>query len=232
MNKNKNHIFTGLFFVALAALILLSTMGYLGDITAISAILGLFFLCTFIHGVVRLKYWEFLFSLAFLGIIFDRPLGIENLTPFPILLIALFLSIGLSIIFHRKRTPSPHYNNQPQGTNFNGGYPRGDGNKVLFGSKIIYYNEPMLDYTEVGSNFASLRVFFDKTTAVAENATICSQCNFAELHIFLPTSWNVINNINPTFGSVVIDRHNTPSDSPAVVLTGECNLGSIKVHFI
>lgn len=55
-----------------------------------------------------------MFSLAFLGILYDKPLGIESLTPFPILAAALLGTIGGNMIFG-SRFGRNHHNHHQEG---------------------------------------------------------------------------------------------------------------------
>lgn len=68
-----------------------------------SIILTVFFLWLFVEGIRNVNFWEILFSIAFICIIYDEPLGITALTPWTVLGAAFLGSIGLSLIFGGKK---------------------------------------------------------------------------------------------------------------------------------
>lgn len=99
--KSYSAIFWGLIFIAIAAYIILDVMGITAGIGLWSAILIILAAVVLVKSIKPVNFFGILFPLAFVGIVLDSQLGIEEFTPWPILGIALFLSIGLSIIFKK-----------------------------------------------------------------------------------------------------------------------------------
>ena len=102
MNKftvDSKKMFWGLVFIFAAAAVIISPMaentGVWDFIWTIIATLMLF------KGIVHFSPFKMIFSIAILGIVYAEQLGIEQLTPWLILIAALLLSIGLSILFKR-----------------------------------------------------------------------------------------------------------------------------------
>ena len=83
--------------------VVISKFGILPDIGVFSIILTVFFLWLFVEGIRNVNFWEILFSIAFICIIYDEPLGITALTPWTVLGAAFLGSIGLSLIFGGKK---------------------------------------------------------------------------------------------------------------------------------
>lgn len=99
--RSYSAIFWGLIFIAIAAYIVLDVLGITAGIGLWSAILIILAAVVLIKSIRPLNFFGILFPIAFAGIILDSQLGIEAFTPWPILGIALFLSIGFSIIFKK-----------------------------------------------------------------------------------------------------------------------------------
>lgn len=74
-------VFWGIFFILAAVYVVISKFGILPDIGVFSIILTVFFLWLFVEGIRNVNFWEILFSIAFICIIYDKPLGITALTP-------------------------------------------------------------------------------------------------------------------------------------------------------
>ena len=98
MRKGKN-IFWGLLFVLGAVFILVNRLGYFEGISIVTVIFTIIIAGALIDSIFHRSFGGILFSLAFLCILYDELLGIENLTPWPVLAAALCGTIGLNMIF-------------------------------------------------------------------------------------------------------------------------------------
>lgn len=77
----------------------ISKLGYFPDINAFSLILTVFLVVIIAKSIPHLNFSGILFPIAFICIIYARQLGITAITPWTVLIAALFGSIGLSMIF-------------------------------------------------------------------------------------------------------------------------------------
>jgi len=106
MNKfgsNTKKIFWGLAFIFAAAFVILSPMMGFAGVGFWDIFWTIVSVSMLITGIAYFSPFKILFSLAILGIVYAEQLGIGAITPWPILVAALLLSIGLSILF--KRSP-------------------------------------------------------------------------------------------------------------------------------
>ena len=95
--------FWGIFFLAAAALVVVNQMGILSYKIGFWAIVGtIIFALGLIDSVINRRITEGVFSIAFLLIVYAKPLHIERLVPWTILLAAVLISIGLGIIFRNR----------------------------------------------------------------------------------------------------------------------------------
>ena len=107
LRKNSGKILWGLFFILAAVYVVVSKLWIMPEISVFSVLLTVFFIWLFLNGIRNVNFWEILFSIAFICIIYDDWLGITALTPWTVLGAALLGSIGLSLIFKKKSGHKP-----------------------------------------------------------------------------------------------------------------------------
>lgn len=99
-----SNLFWGLLLILMAVFMILSKMGLIKGISVWSVFFTVVFGALLIRGLIKRSFPSIFFSIAFLCIIYDEQLGITALTPWTVLLAALLLSIGMEILFHKKRS--------------------------------------------------------------------------------------------------------------------------------
>lgn len=97
----KERVFWGILFILAGIFMVISKLGYFPDINAFSLILTVFLVVIIAKSIPNLNFSGILFPIAFICIIYARQLGITAITPWTVLMAALFGSIGLSMIFHK-----------------------------------------------------------------------------------------------------------------------------------
>ncbi len=235
LNKNGGKIFWGLFFILAAVYIVVGKFWMLPDISVFSVLLTVFFVWLFIKGIMHRNFWEILFPIAFICIIYDEPLGITDLTPWTVLGAALLGSIGLSMIFK----PKKNYK-----FNVNGNVVGGSGvsseqcsGEMIhcennFGSQIKYINSDNFRSAHLENNFGTLNVYFDNAVIQGGFATVTVENNFGETVLYIPREWKVQNNITRSFGSISETGRNEGTSENTLCLQGDCSFGSIEIHFV
>ena len=103
----KDNVFWGIFFILAAVLLILSQFDFFAGFSLFRILFTILLICWFVHGLSHRDFGGMLFSIAFLCIMFDEFLGIENLTPWPVLGAAALGSIGLNMIF--KKDDNDHH---------------------------------------------------------------------------------------------------------------------------
>lgn len=99
MKKRVRNIFCGVLIIAATILWMLSKLGYLGDVITGHIIVSILWIAWLIKGSIERKSFSIFMSLAFLAIVWDKELGIEAITPWPVIGAAILLTIGCSLIF-------------------------------------------------------------------------------------------------------------------------------------
>jgi len=98
--RNRNGIFWGLFLLLSAAILIGSQLHLISyKLGFWTVVVTIFLVAVLIKSLVYLSIPGSVFSLAFIAILYAKPLGITAITPWTVLGAALLISIGLSLIF-------------------------------------------------------------------------------------------------------------------------------------
>lgn len=251
--RSKN-IFWGLFLLLAAVFLVVSRLGFLEGFGVVSILFAIFWVAILIEGVIRLSFGKILFSLAFLSIIFDEQLGIEAITPWVVLAAALLGTIGLNMIFKRKKHYSydgdwnKHYGDkivdveidtEADADMYDEAKRQANGlsgNKIFFrtnfGSAVKYVNSDNFEFAALECSFGAMKVFFDNATIQNGNATIELDVSFGGVELYLPKHWSVVNQTDTAFGGVDEKNHNSTNGSPVVTLTGDVNFAGVTIIYV
>ena len=233
--KNKNW-FWGIFFVAAAILVLVNQLGYFADVGLFSLFLTLLLIPVMVKSVLIINFPGILFPAAFLCIIYAEPLGITNLTPWTVLIAALFGSIGLSILFQKKKRFDSHSHHDRRDKHFKNVINIPDGNTVTFGtsfsSGVKYVNSREFQKANLSAKFGALKVYFDEAGLSPDGAEINFDVSFAGVELYIPRTWNIVNNINVSLGGVEEKNRRGESGGPAVTLTGNVRFSGVEIIYV
>lgn len=245
MKLGKN-IFWGVIFLGAAAFILLGSLGYFGEVSGFTLSFSVLLIAWFVRSLVDLSWGGMLFSLAFGAILFDEVLGIEQMTPWPVLFAALFGTIGLNMIFKKKR--KPYYNNHIYVEN-DGSYENGkNGGKgivdveveedeifrcqVSFGSSVKYVNSKFLKLAHLENTFGNLMVYFDNAE-LGDNKVVAEVTNsFGKMTLYVPREWDTRLEVTKSFGNVCEIGKPTGESGKLFIVRGESSFGQLEVQYI
>ena len=240
--KTKNIIW-GLFFIAAAAVVILNQMGMLGGIGLWTLLIAMALVPFLVNSVMHANFGGIMFSLALYAILFDEPLGIENLTPWPVLGAALFLSIGLSLIFPKKHKHNfDHENwekhfqnydcidieeNSSEGENINGEHIWV---RSRFNGAVKYITSQNLKTLDIDASFAGIKIYLDNANLSDGQAAINVYASFGGVEIYVPKEWKVINNVSCTFaGSEDKGLKGYDNGENTLILKGVAKFSGISV---
>lgn len=99
MKKNLSNIFWGVLIIGAAVLWIVSELGYLSGVGTGQILFSILWGAWIIKGLISKSSFSVFMGLAFLSIVWDKELGIEAITPWPVIGAALLLTIGFSLIF-------------------------------------------------------------------------------------------------------------------------------------
>lgn len=222
--------FWGLFFIAAGGIIITGSMGYLGEVNLLSLIFTLFLIPIIFKSLLHLNFGGILFPFALIAILYDQQLGITALTPWPILAAALFLSIGLTILFHRKPKWDHHEEhfksivdeNDPDVVEMN----------IQFTSSIKYVNSEDFKLGKFKCSFGAMKLYFDHAVVANEGAEIKLDISFSGVELYIPKEWTIVNKLNTSLGGVEEKNIRSSSSGPIVTLTGDVHLAGVEIIYI
>ena len=228
LRKNSGKILWGLFFILAAVYIVVSKLWLMPEVSVLSVLLTIFFVWLFIEGIRKINFWEILFPIAFVCIIYDDQLGITALTPWTVLGAALLGSIGLSLIFKKKSHHGPADDED------DAEYCQGENISVEnnFGTSIKYVTSDNFCKADVENNFGSLTVYFDNAIIQSGKAKINVDNSFGETNLYIPKEWKTTNTISQTGGSVKTHGECIGSSSNVLKLKGDTSFGEVNIYYI
>ena len=240
----RSNIFWGIVFVLMAVLVIVSEMGLVEGIGFWTILFSVGFGATLIRGIVKFDLTQILFSIAFLCIAWDDVLGIEKITPWPVLLAALLGSIGFSMIFGNKKRKyyERKYKNHIEGHMF-GSNETGGSNvehdygeeiecSVRFGSTVKYANSENLRSVDVTVSFGSASVYFDNAKVPSGEVVVNIDASFGGVELYVPKDWYVTNNMQTSFGGIDEENRNSGANLVNVVLIGSASFSGVEVTYV
>ena len=221
----------GLFFIGAAALVVLNQLGHFEGLKFSSLILTILLIPVLIESLIHLNFFGVFFSIALGGIVYAAPLGIESLTPWPILIAALLLSIGFSLIFKKKPDFKNFFGCVSETTEvLEGADVSGT---VAFSESTKYLDSDCIEKGVFKCSFGSLKIFFENSTLHENGATINVECSFGSIQLYVPKAWQIHNKATSAFGAVE-EKGVTSSvkEGPVVTLTGAISFGAVEIYYI
>jgi predicted membrane protein len=187
-----------------------------------------------IDSLINIRFPGIFFSLAFLAIIYAKPLGIQAVVPGGVLGAALLLSIGFSLIF-RNRKHHYHAHKWDGETEFTYIEDEQDGScinyKSSFAGAIKYVNSDSFTRANLKNSFGSLKVYFDNAIIDGDKAVIYVNDSFGEIELYFPRDWKVINNVNTSFADAKMKNRASGADTKTVEIVGDVSFGDLKIYF-
>ncbi|MFT3950930.1 MAG: LiaF-related protein [Oscillospiraceae bacterium] len=233
--KHKN-VFWGLFFILSATLIILNQFDVLIGVSIFKLIISLFLLPVIFKSIKHLFFAGVLFPLAFIGIIFAEPLGIENLTPWPILGVALFLSIGLSFMFpnkHKSEFENCFHGHHEQNWQSESSDDSEVNVYLKFGGCSKYINSKNLKKVHIDCKFGGTKIFFDNSDIDGNEAVIDVVAQFAGVELYVPKNWIVKSEADCMLGGIEEKGiRNSGSVEKALILKGKIRFAGISIIYI
>lgn len=230
----KDNVFWGLLLVLAGVYILVNHLGFLPDINVVKIVISAFCVVVFVKSTVRLEFGGMLFPLAILVILFNRELGLTAITPWPVLIAALFGSIGLNLIFggpaRMRQGKNSTVFSSVSGESVNGEEIWLHGSFNGYKKNISSNN---LKKVAITCKFCGMEVSFDDAVIQNGTAVVDLDVSFSGLECYVPHSWKIVNNTSCMFGG--FDEHRGKADADAgvtLVFEGNVRFGGVDVYRI
>lgn len=238
--KIKN-LFWGLFFVLAAAVVIINQLGYFTGVNLFSLLFIIFMIPIIVKSIAHVNFGGVLFPIAFLCIVFAEPLGITNLTPWPVLGAALLGTIGLHFMFGGPKYKTYIYNHtnnhmEDMEQGFKEIVDEPDDNlvdfRVRFGASVKYVNSKSLQKANLDCSFGALKVYFDNTKIHEDGAVINLDVSFGGVELFIPKEWNLVNGVNCALGAIEEKNSRKESGGPTVTLVGNISFSGVEITYV
>ena len=229
----KNHIAIPIILILIAVYLILSRMHLISHVPFFPILFTVIFAYTAIRGFLRLHFFEALLSLALIGCINDKLLGIEAITPVTLIFACCLIGIALDMLFRNSRKTDDQYTSYAGTTHMENG---ADGDFVnvdnSFGSISKYVNSGSLREAQIKNSFGECNVYFNNASLGGSEATIRVENTFGQTRIYLPSTWFVTTRQNTAFGNIHFQGHgNTSEDAPHINLILDASFGEVQVIF-
>lgn len=227
---NRSKVFWGILFLLGAALFLVGKLGFFEGIGFWSILFSIWLVSVLISSLIKGSWGGILFSLAFLVIVNDEFLGLEAITPWPVLGAATLGTIGLNLLFPKFRRKKS-YKLIAGGEHRTGDTVTGD--KVYFGNAFgsaVKYVAGEVSQIRLDNAFGSLEVYFSNAVLKDHVANVKIDSAFGKVVLYVPKDWHVVNNnMEAAFGSVDLDYESNPGAENTLYLSGEVSFGVLLV---
>lgn len=185
------------------------------------------------EGLFKRRFAQILFSLAFLVIVNDKLLGLEAITPWPVLGAALLGSIGLRMLFpkfgnHKCFSFGRHSHKTVSEENWEGGTVHYEN---AFGESVKYLTGEV-EAVSFESSFGQLQLYFSDAVLKNHRAEVHAEVSFGSAILYVPADWKVVLNVDTAFGGAEIKGRCSGEGENTLYVGGEVSFGELRVQYI
>lgn len=230
----KKDIFWGLLFILMAVLIIANQLGFMTGISMFEFVATVILGGIIIKSLKRINFWGILLPVAFICILFADEWNIEKFTPWPALLTACLLSLGLSLIFKRKNhwKYHIHHDNAFKNEVVNEIDSKEVNCSISFGESIKYIKSEDFQSASIKCSFGEAKVYFYDTLIPSGHADINIDVSFGDAILYIPKNWKVINEVHVFLGDFEERYRDRGGDLPVVTIRGNVSFGHAEIIYV
>lgn len=249
-------IFWGILLILGAILMLIDQMGWIktDGFTPFNIIVGIILAGCFINSIIERSFTGMLFSIAFLCILFSDFLHLGKITPWPVLVAAALGSIGLNLIFPKKKAS---FVNNTMNTSYVNMGAKGqtvyegscvenqtvcdDGSikaeyhdaevvniATSFSGSARYIDSQNLKIVNIKCNFGGMEVYFDKAQVPSGTVVVNINASFSGIELYIPQNWNVQSSVSTSAAGIDIAK-GKGGDGPTIIIQGSITCGGLDI---
>lgn len=247
--RSKKNVFWGILFLLAAGALIVDRLGFFGEAFSFwELIVSAFFAALAVSGLLKKNWGTALFSLAFLAIVNDELLQIEQLTPWPVLGAALLGTIGFNMLFPKrdKKKAFTINMNVPGLMDGDGESGREDYSETVdengetavncdlsFASAAKYLQCENLSEVNLNTSFGKLEVYLqDSPLLSGKKIHVNASTSFGSVELYVPKTWNIICMPASSFGSVREYGEPDPDGANEMTINADTSFGSINIHYV
>jgi len=238
----------GAFLLLAAALVLANQFGGFADIGIGSLIVAALAIAFMVQSIVNLTFASLPIPIAALYYVFQEPLGFPEISFWPLVLVTLLATAGLFALIPRRKfkkrkgieiiyadsngVTGPRKLNEEETQIIEEGDDNNPRISVQFGSISRYLHADALETAELDCSFGNIEVYFDNVKLSPNGAEVFANCKFGAIEMYIPSQWQLINNVNASLGGVDVKGHKKPyaENAPQLRVSGNVSLGGMEIH--
>ncbi len=236
--KQGRKIFWGLMFIVGALAMLVVRLGYLEGIGFWSILFTIVLGGIFVDGIIYRSFGQILFSAAFLVIVHDEFLGLEAITPWPVLGAALLGTIGLGMLFPNAGWKK-HMDIKVKMKKHANEFSESDvleGEQIafsnIFGETVKYLSGQEVSRVQLKNSFGELVVYFDGAVLKNGVAEVYVENSFGETVLYIPREWSVVNQLTAVFGDASEQGRQEANGSATLYVNGSVSFGECEIRYL
>lgn len=242
MNEfNSKKVITGLVLIIFAAGLLIDKMGIFPDFPLFKiATAVLLVYVMIINGIGRHGFLAITFPMAILACLFSKELGIAMVSPAIIILVAILIGVGLSLIFGKSPIVNVVTNHHGGNWNHSGHsstieYSSEDGTFSVdnnLGERTEYVTVKNLRRGDIDNALGSLTVYLNGSTLDPNGAFINIDNGLGSLKVFIPKEFRISMKCDNGLGTInTHGNYSCDESSPLLSLDIDNGLGTTDIYF-
>ncbi|MGO5303977.1 LiaF transmembrane domain-containing protein [Lactobacillus amylovorus] len=249
MKAKWSRIFWGVGLIAAAVFLVIDQLHLLPFTIGFWAIFWtVVFVASLITSVINKNLYGAIFSIAFLVIVYAKPLHISALSPWTILLVAILVSAGISLIFRNSFKPTIIINGKKVNANWSDLINKNfkadnvitdnsfgvDSDNVVISGKMTeasrYIHSQNLKTVTIDSSMGDVSVYLDDAKAAGDEVIMNINTSMCDVDVYIPSDWQVENNMQNNLSDVDIDH--SKGTGTKLILQGRNTMGDLTVKHV
>ena len=249
MKAKWSRIFWGVGLIAAAVFLVIDQLHLLPFTIGFWAIFWtVVFVASLITSVINKNLYGAIFSIAFLVIVYAKPLHISALSPWTILLVAILVSAGISLIFRNSFKPTIIINGKKVNANWSDLINKNfkadnvitdnsfgvDSDNVVISGKMTetsrYIHSQNLKTVTIDSSMGDVSVYLDDAKAAGDEVIMNINTSMCDVDVYIPSDWQVENNMQNSLSDVDIDH--SRGTGTKLILQGRNTMGDLTVKHV
>lgn len=249
MKAKWSRIFWGVGLIAVAVFLVIDQLHLLPFTIGFWAIFWtVVFVASLITSVINKNLYGAIFSIAFLVIVYAKPLHIAALSPWTILLVAILVSAGISLIFRNGFKPTIIINGKKVNANWSDLINKNfkadnvitdnsfgvDSDNVVISGKMTeasrYIHSQNLKTVTIDSSMGDVSVYLDDAKAAGDEVIMNINTSMCDVDVYIPSDWQVENNMQNSLSDVDIDH--SKGTGTKLILQGRNTMGDLTVKHV
>ncbi len=227
MTQKKTNIVWGLFFMFAGVFTIMNAAGAFEGVDLLRTAVTLMMIPVVVVSIIDVNFWGIFFPFAIVGIMYDSELGIEELSPFPLLITAAFFSLGMSMIVPKRCVPglaSPAAGGSPDVDVFV---------RARLGKQIRSLPNGLLRSLTVDAFCSDLKIYFNGAQLMEGHGDLLLSCTVSSVELYVPRSWQVIAATDCDVSGIDEKGYvNAPKSEQVLMLHGRARATGVTVIYV